>query len=166
MPRRTSRLSCSSFQKKKLAAPRSKPSLPKAKFRHRQLTRHSSPAGRSRPILRMKRNQLRQNPVMGRSRPILRMEGKQLHQNPVMGRSRPILRMEGEQLHQNPVMGRKQPTLRTERMKPFRQNPAMERKQPTLRMRKKQTCLMMKPTLPSGRGELCPRMSRSRFSRL
>ena len=72
----------------------------------------------------------------------------------------------GKQLHQNPVMGRKQPTLRTERMKPFRQNPAMERKQPTLRMRKKQTCLMMKPTLPSGRGKLCPRMSRSRFSRL
>ena len=48
----------------------------------------------------------------------------------------------------------------------LRQNPAMERKQPTLRMRKKQTCLMMKPTLPSGRGKLCPRMSRSRFSRL
>ena len=159
-------MSCSSFQKKKLAAPRSKPSLPKAKFRHRQPTRHSSLAGRGRPTLRMKGNQLRRNLAMGRIRSTLQMKRNQLRQNPVMGRSRPILRTEGKQLHQNPVMGRKQPTLRTERMKPFRQNPAMERKQPTLRMRKKQPRLMMKPTLPSGRGELCPRMSRSRFSRL
>ena len=44
----------------------------------RQRMRHSSPAGRGRPTLRMKGNQLRRNPAMGRSRPTLRTERKHL----------------------------------------------------------------------------------------
>ena len=93
LPRGTSRLSCSSSQKKKLEAPRSKPSLPKAKFsrrsrdRRRQRMRHSSPAGRGRPILRMEGKQLHQNPVMGRKQPTLRTERmKPFRQNPAMER--------------------------------------------------------------------------------